>query len=171
MRHLFLARIIFILFALSAASCSVNYSFTGASIPPEVKTIRIDYFENNAPLINPTLSQEITDELRKKFQSQTNLIIVTEGGDMVISGQITGYSTTPTAIQSDDLAALNRLTIALKVTFDNKYDAALSFENQTFSRYEDYPSTLPLTEVSDTYVPLIVETLVEDIFNKTVVNW
>ncbi|MDY0336196.1 MAG: hypothetical protein RBR47_14675, partial [Bacteroidales bacterium] len=79
--------------------------------------------------------------------------------------------TSPTAIQSDDRAAFNRLTIALKVTFENKYDKAQSFDNQTFSRYEDYPSTLPLTEVSDSYVPLIVETLVEDIFNKTVVNW
>lgn len=159
------------IFALSATSCSVNYSFTGASIPPEVKTIRIDYFQNNAPLVNPTLSQELTDQLRSKFQSQTNLIIVTEGGDMVISGEITSYNTAPTAIQSDDLAALNRLTIALKVTFENKYDKAQSFQNQTFSRFDEFPSTLPLTEVSDTYVPLIVETLVEDIFNKTVVNW
>jgi hypothetical protein len=167
----FFVKILFIIFALSATACSVSYSFTGASIPPEVKTIRIDYFENNAPLINPTLSQELTDQLRDKFQSQTNLIIVTEGGDMVINGQITGYNTSPTAIQSDDRAALNRLTIAVKVSFDNKYDKAQSFENQTFSRYEDYPSTTALSEVSDTYVPLVVEVLVEDIFNKTVVNW
>jgi hypothetical protein len=167
----FFVRFLFLIIALSATSCTVNYSFTGASIPPEVKTIRIDYFENNAPLINPTLSQQLTDLLRSKFQSQTNLIIVTEGGDMVINGQITGYNTSPTAIQSDDLAALNRLTITLKVTFDNKYDKAQSFENQTFSRYEDYPSTTPLSEVSDNYVPLISELLVEDIFNKTVVNW
>ena len=167
----FFVRFLFLIFALSANSCSVNYSFTGASIPPEVKTIQINYFENNAPLINPTLSQELTDELRSKFQSQTNLVIVTEGGDMVINGQITGYNTSPTAIQSDDRAALNRLTIALKVTFDNKYDKAQSFENQTFSSYKDYPSTTALSEVSDTYVPLIVELLVEDIFNKTVVNW
>jgi hypothetical protein len=167
----FFVRFLFLIIALSATSCSVNYSFTGASIPPEVKTIQINYFENNAPLINPTLSQELTDELRSKFQSQTNLVIVTEGGDMVINGQITGYNTSPTAIQSDDRAALNRLTIALKVTFDNKYDKAQSFENQTFSRYEDYPSTTALSEVSDNYVPLIVELLVEDIFNKTVVNW
>ena len=167
----FFVRFLFLIFALSATSCSVNYSFTGASIPPEVKTIQINYFENNAPLINPTLSQELTDELRSKFQSQTNLVIVTEGGDMVINGQITGYNTSPTAIQSDDRAALNRLTIALKVTFDNKYDKAQSFENQTFSSYKDYPSTTALSEVSDTYVPLIVELLVEDIFNKTVVNW
>ncbi len=171
MRTHFLARLLFLMIALSATSCSVNYSFTGASIPPEVKTIQINYFSNNAPLINPTLSQELTDQLRDKFQSQTNLIIVTEGGDMVINGQITGYSTNPTAIQSDDRAALNRLNIAVKVTFENKYDKAQSFENQTFSRYEDYPSALPLTEVSDSYVPLIVELLVEDIFNKTVVNW
>nr|NQU88844.1 LptE family protein [Bacteroidota bacterium] len=152
-------------------SCSINYSFTGASISPEVKTIRIGNFPNYAPLVNPTLSQELTDALRDKFQSQTSLIIVNQGGDLVLEGEITGYNTQPTAIQSDDIAALNRLTISLKVTYVNTLDETQSFEKQTFTRYEDYPSNLDFASVQDTYVPIITEYLVEDIFNKAVVNW
>lgn len=155
----------------SALSCKMNYSFTGASIPPEVKTIQIAQFPNNAPLINPTLSQEFTDGLRDKFQSQTSLIMVNGEGDMVIEGEIVDYSTKPVAIQSNDQAALNRLTITVKVTFINHFDETQSFSNQSFSRYEDYPSTANLTTVADGLVKVISEYLIEDIFNKTVVNW
>ncbi len=157
--------------AFAIASCSMNYSFTGASIPPEVKTIRIEQFPNNAPLINPTLSQEITDALRQKFQSQTSLIIVNQGGDLVIEGEVFEYNTRPASIQSDDIAALNRLTISIRVTYTNTIDETQSFSDERFSRYEDYDSTEDLITVAETLVPVITEYLVEDVFNKTVVNW
>ena len=152
------------------SSCKVNYSFTGASIPPEVKTIRIANFPNNAPLINPTLSQTFTNALRNKFQAQTSLTLVNSGGDMVIEGAITDYNTRPTAIQGDDIAALNRLSISVKVKFTNYFDESQNFE-QTFTRYEDYPSEQDLNSVTETIVPQITKYLVEDIFNKAVVNW
>ncbi len=153
------------------AACTMSYSFTGASIPPEVKTIQIDQFPNNAPLVNPTLSQVLTDALRDKYQSQTSLTIVANDGDLLVEGEITDYNTRPAAIQSDDIAALNRLTVSVKVTFTNKFDDSQSFTSKTFSRYEDYDSATDLTAVADQLVPVIVEAIVEDIFNQTVVNW
>lgn len=156
---------------LLTSSCRMNYSFTGASIAPGVQTIQIDNFPNNAPLINPMLSQELTDALRNRFLTQTNLTLVNQGGDLVITGEITDFNTRPTAIQADDIAALNRLTITLKVSFVNNIDKTQSFQNQTFSRYEEYPSTQDLFTVQDELVKLINEYLVDDIFNKTVVNW
>lgn len=153
------------------AACTMSYSFTGASIPPEVKTIQINQFPNNAPLVNPTLSQVFTDALRNKYQSQTSLIIVANDGDLLVEGEITDYNTRPAAIQSDDIAALNRLTVSVKVTFTNKFDDSQSFTSKTFSRYEDYDSATDLTAVADQLVPVIVEAIVEDIFNQTVVNW
>lgn len=153
------------------SGCTMSYSFTGASIPPEVKTISISNFPNNAPLVNPTLSQEFTDELRNKFQTQTSLVLVSEDGDLELEGEIVDYNTRPTAIQGDDVAALNRLTITVKVTFINHSDESQSFKNQTFSRYEDYSSSDDLISVQETLVQQINEYLVEDIFNKTVVNW
>ncbi len=155
---------------LLAVSCRMSYSFTGASISPEIKTITILTFPNNAPLVNPTLSQEFTDAMRNKFQSQTNLILVNSGGDLILDGEIVGYNTQPTAIQSDDIAALNRLTITVKVKFTNRFDESQDFET-TFSRYEDYPSTQDLNDVQETLIKLINDYLVDDIFNMAVVNW
>lgn len=150
--------------------CSVNYSFTGASIPPEVKTINIKYFPNNASLVEPTLSQKLTDALRDKFINETSLILVTDGGDLVLEGSITGYNTSPVAIQDDDQAALNRLTITLDVVYTNTFDDNMSFDSK-FTRYSDYSSEQNLADVQEVLIDEINEMLVQDIFNKAVINW
>lgn len=151
-------------------SCKVRYSFTGASIPPEVKTISVIYFKNNASLVKPTLSQQLTEALRDRFTSQTNLALVNSNGDFNIEGEITNYVTTPVAITGDQTAAMNRLTITINVRFVSKVNESQNFET-TFSRYEDYPSSQPLASVENTIVETIIGYLVDDVFNKTVVNW
>lgn len=150
--------------------CSMSYSFTGASIPPEVKSINIKYFPNNASLVEPTLSQKLTDALRDKFTSETSLILVNDGGDLVLEGSITGYTTSPVAIQGDDQAALNRLTITLDVTYTNTFDENMSFDSK-FSRYADYSSDQNLADVQEQLIEEINVMLIEDIFNKAVINW
>ena len=157
-------------FILLFASCKVNYSFTGASISPDVKTFTIQYFTNNAPLIVPTLSRELTDALKDYFTSQTNLVLVDKGGDLVIEGSITGYAVQPIAIQGNETAAMNRLTITVNVKFTNRKNEKQNFET-SFSRYQDYQSTLPLVTVQDGLIKEINDQLVQDIFNKSVVNW
>lgn len=151
-------------------ACSMNYSFTGASIPPEVKTINVKFFPNNASLVEPTLSQKVTDALRDKFNNETNLILVNDGGDLILEGSITEYRTTPVAIQNDDEAALNRLTITLDVVYTNIFDEKMSFDTQ-FSRFADYSSSANLTDVQDQLIEEINRMLSEDIFNKAVINW
>lgn len=160
----------FIIIVLVISGCKVNYSFTGASIPPEVKTINIKYFPNNASLVEPTLSQKLTDALRDKFTSETSLMLVNQGGDLVMEGSITDYRTQPVSIQGDDQAALNRLTITVDVTYTNTFDDKMSFDSK-FSRYSDYSSSQQLTTVQEALVEEITTMLVEDIFNKAVINW
>ena len=152
------------------SSCSVNYSFTGASISPKVKTVTIQYFPNQASLVVPTLSRALTDALRDYFTSQTNLVLVDKGGDLNIEGTITGYVVQPIAIQGNETAAMNRLTITVNVIFTNKTDEKQNFETN-FSRYEDYQSTLNLSSVQDGLIKQINDKLVQDVFNKAVVNW
>ena len=165
LKYYFVVFLILVLFS----GCGV-YSFTGASISPEIKTISIQHFPNNAPLIEATLSQSFTDALRDKFVSQTNLTLVTDGGDLSIEGEITGYNTMPVAIQGDEVAALNRLTITVNVTFVNNFDDTKDFESK-FTHYVDYPSNQNLSSVKETLITQINEMIVEDIFNKAVVNW
>jgi len=156
---------------ISFASCKINYSFTGASIPQGAETFSISDFPNMAPLINPMLSSTFTEAMRDKFISQTSLQITQYDGDLHFEGTITNYNTRPMNIQAEsDQAAQNRLTITVKVKFVNNIDEKSSFES-SFSRYSDYSSDKLLQDVENELVDEIVEQLVEDIFNKAVVNW
>jgi hypothetical protein len=148
----------------------MSYSFTGASIPPEIKTFSIHYLKNTSALVKPSLSQQLTDALREKFTSQTNLNQVNNGGDFDLSGEITGYSTAPIAIQGNQTAAMNRLTVAINIRFVNKKNENQNYET-SFSRYADYPSSQSLASVEGTILDEIIGYLVDDVFNKTAVNW
>ena len=145
------------------------YSFSGASIPAEAKTVSVDYFPNHAQLVNPLLSDNMTNALRNAMTNQTTLDLVEAGGDLAFEGEITDYKTSPVAI-TGQTAALNRLTVTVKVRFSNRIDDSKDFE-QSFSRYEDYPSDQELTSVQESLTATIIEQLVEDIFNKALVNW
>jgi hypothetical protein len=149
--------------------CSIKYSFKGATTVG-LKTISVQYFQNRASLVQPALSQYITDELIKKFKSQTNLSFVTNAGDADFEGQITDYNTIPLTVAGDARAAMNRFTITVEVTFTNIVDPTLSYK-QVFSRYMDYDSSMDLSQVEKQLSDKIVEMLVEDIFNKAFVNW
>ncbi|MBO7074721.1 MAG: LptE family protein [Bacteroidales bacterium] len=155
--------------ALVLTSCGI-YSFTGASIPAEAKTVSVQHFPNNANLVNPMLSDIITNNLRDRFMNQTSLDEVPDNGDLAIEGEIVDYKTSPTAITGDQVAALNRLTITVNVRFYNRFDESKNFE-QKFTQYDDYPSNEDLNVVQEALVTTICDKLCEDIFNKAVVNW
>jgi hypothetical protein len=158
-----------LILTLQLAACGI-YSFTGASISPEIQSISIERFPNNALTVVPTLSQTFTDALRDKFSNETNLDIVNKGGDLYLKGAITGYRTSPVAIQGDETAALNRLTIKVDVTFTNTQDESKSYKT-SFSRFQDYNSSQNLSEVQDALIEEITQMLIQDIFEKAVVNW
>jgi len=155
---------------VSFLSCRITVSLTGSNINPNAKTVSIATFKNNASLVNPALSQEFTTALINKVQSQTPLTIVGSNGDYTLEGEITGYHVSPVAIQGNDVAAMNRLTITVRVRFTSKYDENLDFEN-SFSRYMDYNSTDNFSNIESGLVSTINEALTDDIFNKAFVNW
>jgi hypothetical protein len=151
--------------------CKMNYSFTGASISPEIKTVSVQYFPNYAPGGgNPTLSQTFTEKLKDRFVSQTNLKLLERNGDLNFGGSITGYSIQPIAIQGNETAASNRLTISVNVKFTNVKNEKQDFET-VFSRFVDFSSTKSLSTVEAELIKQINEQLVNDIFNKAVSNW
>ena len=135
-----------------------------------LKTVSVQYFQNRAPLVQPGLSQYITDALIDKCKGQTNLKFINGIGDVNFEGEISDYNTRPLTVAADARAAMNRFTITVKVKFTNAVDPDLSFE-QTFSRYEDYDSNLDLSQVEKELSDKIVEMIVEDIFNQAFVNW
>ena len=162
--------IILILLAAVFSNGCKPYSFTGASIPPDVKTISVEYIPNRAPQVQASLSQKFTEQLKDKFVNQTNLTLVNSNGDLMFSGSIVDYRTQPVAIQSTDVAALNRLTITVNINFENTKDESKNFE-KNFSRYADYSSVHVLSTVEEGLIDQINEQLIDDIFNAAVINW
>jgi hypothetical protein len=157
-------------FVIVLQNCKISYSFSGASISPEVKTISIQYFQNRASLVQPGLSQTLTDALIDKCKAQTNLSLINGVGDVNFEGEISDYNTRPLTVGADARAAMNRFTISVKVKFTNIIDPDLSYE-QTFSRYEDYDSVFDLSRVEKELSDKIIVLIVEDIFNRAFVNW
>ncbi len=166
---LIIFQIILLTVFVTQSSC-LHYSFTGASIHPDAKTVSVAYFKNNAPIFNPTLSQEVTDMLQNKLISQTSLKLTDGKGDLQFKGQIVDYFISPVGVNSQDGADQNRLTIKIRVEFTNEFEENYNFK-ETFSRYADYESTQPLSAVESTLVQEILNLITDDIFNKAVVNW
>lgn len=162
--------LILILIVSILPSCKVSYTFTGASIAADVKTFSVYYFPNRARLVNPTLSTDFTEKLKEKLLRHTSLHEQTENGDLVFEGQITEYEVRPMAIQKEDMAAQNRLTIGVKLKFTNNRNHDQDFD-RTFTAFEDFSSSLSLNDVESNIVPGILEKLMDDIFNATIANW
>ena len=155
--------------ALITGGCGI-YSFSGTSIQPDVKTITINFFEYTAEKVNPSLSNQLTEELRTQFRKMTRLEQVDLDGDLEIEGTITGYDVQATAVTADEVAARNRLNVTVKITFTNRLYPEDNLE-QNFSAYEEYDSMQSLDAVQDALCNDIVKKLVEDIFNATVAQW
>ena len=147
------------------------YSFTGASIPASTKTFQVNYFQNNAPLIEPGLERDFKIALEELILNQTSLDLVKSGGDLTYEGEIVEYRISPTTATSDNRAAQNRLTISVQVRFYDKNDQEGEVD-QRFSFFYDYAGQQQLVGgQKDTAHAEIFERITQDIFNATLAKW
>ena len=169
-RYTFYRPLIFILLLGLAIFLHSCYSFKDVSIPPEVKTARITYFENRARYINPQLSPQLTDKLRQKVNGQTRLTII-QGDDAHydISGTITGYDLSTSGIANQQ-ASSNRLNVTVHIVFVNRLDDKKSFEADV-SRSFDFSSSLSLSQAEAQLNESIIRNLTDEIFNRIFSNW
>ena len=162
-------KIVLVLLALLLISCRVKYSAMGVDIHPDAKTITIKPFQNNASLVNLQLSNELTTQLKDRFRMNTRLSLLETRGDLYIEGEITGYNISQAAV-GPERATMNRLTITVRIHFENKFDEKKN-KDQTFSRYMDFDASQTLLQVQDNLVMQICTVLVDDIFAATVGDW
>lgn len=159
-----------ILFVGIISGCGI-YSFTDASIDPKAKTVNVHFFENRAPIVNPTLAQSFTDALRNKILNRTRLAQVnSDSVDYDITGYISNYSISNAAVTNIEQASASRLTITVSVNFKNNINPKNDFST-SFSRYEDFPATQSIDQVSGKLTQNIDDQLTDDIFNKAFSNW
>jgi hypothetical protein len=135
--------LLFIIATFGINSCSVKYNFTGAG-KINAETFQVNYFKNNAALIEPGIERTFTLELQETIQNQTNLNLVSSGGDLIYEGEIVDYSISPMTPTADQRSAQNRITIKVNLRFINKKNDKEDFEKQ-FSFYYDYEGDQQLT--------------------------
>jgi hypothetical protein len=163
-----ISRIAFVAIML-CTQCTVKYKFNDADTG-DAKTISVDLFNNESAQAPPAAAQQFTEGLRDMFQSQTKLDLISSGADLKFSGSIIGYAVSPVGIQNTDQAALNRLTITVKVEYINQLEENKSF-TQNFTRFSDYESSQQLSDVEATLLADIFEQINQDIFNRALSNW
>ncbi|MCC8408428.1 LPS assembly lipoprotein LptE [Mucilaginibacter sp. UR6-1] len=157
---------------LLSQSCSITLN--GASIPAELKTINIEFFENNAPLVVSNLSQDFTEGLKARIRSQSRLNIVRDpAANATMSGSIVNYTITPVSVEATNpntppIANASRLSITVNVKYTNEIDKKYNFEQQ-FTKYQDFQGDISSRE--QTLIQNIIRQLVDDIFNKAFANW
>lgn len=156
-------------FSFILNGCGV-YNFTGAK-PVNAKTFQVNYFQNNAPLVEPGIERTFTLELQEIIQSQTNLNLVTQGGELVYEGEIVDYRITPMTATADQRAAQNRLTITIMVRFTNRNKEDDNFEKR-FSFFYDFDANQQLVGSQLTSaLDVIFERITQDIFNESLAKW
>jgi outer membrane lipopolysaccharide assembly protein LptE/RlpB len=146
------------------------YSQSGASVPPDAKTFSVDYIQNLASIVQPTLSQVLTEKLKRKFINETQLKLAQSNGDVRFSGKIIEYRTAPVGVQGNQQNAVNQLTIVVEIDFENTKDEKQNFK-QSFSTFVNYPADQNLATVENQLVQTATDQLVTDIFNKAFINW
>jgi len=171
MKRIFAAVITIVFLVLFSPSCTVRLN--GSVVPPELKTINVEYFENNAPLVVNYLSQQFTEALKDRIRTTTRLSIVQGEANASLSGTITGYSIEPISVQATNanvapIAGGERLTITVNVVFTNTVDKKLNF-TQAFPAYADFTGNI--SDQEQALITKINKQLTEDIFNRAFDNW
>lgn len=149
--------------------CKVNYSFTGITETPE--TFQVNFFQNNADLVEPGLDQQFTNALQDLIVNQTSAQLVNTGGEVIYEGEIVEYRIAPMTATADNKAAQNRLTIGVNVRYINTKDEEKDFETR-FSFFYDYPANDQLSgSIKDTAFDEILERITQDILNASLADW
>jgi hypothetical protein len=173
MKMIFRGAVIVIMLVLAMPSCTYKLSLNGSQIPPNMKTIRVDFFENNAALVVNTLSTSFTEALKDRIRNTTALSIVRGEADAVMSGNITDYSIAPVSVQANNgttapIANQSRLTITVSVKYVNDTKKKDNFET-TFTKFANFTGDINSQEPA--LIADITKQLTEDIFNKAFDNW
>lgn len=167
MRNFLLVFSIGIIFTFQ--SCGI-YSFTGADVG-EAETFQVNFFQNNADLVEPGIDRLFTNDLQELIQNQTSLNLTNQNGDLIFEGEIIEYYVAPMSATAQNTAAQNRLTIGINVRFYNTLEPEKDFERR-FNFFYDYPATSQLVGGTlDTALDEIYTRITQDVFNEALTDW
>lgn len=159
----------FLAWAMLSVQGTCRFSMRDVSIPPEVKTVKVNFIENRARYINPLLSPRLTEKLRQKIVNQTRLSQTNGEAHYEISGTITDYSVSTSGI-SDKQSSMNNLNVTVNIIFKNRLDEKKNFEN-SITRNFPFSASRSLQQAEAELNDAIINNLTDEIFNKIFSNW
>ena len=164
--------ILLMLLAMVGEGCAISFKMNGANIDySTTHSISVADFPNNAALVYPPLSNDLSEGIRDLYQRQTRLQVLRKGGDLELEGEITGYTLTPMSISAaDSYSAETKLTMTVRVRFINNVAPEESFE-KTYTAYQTFDSSRMLTDVQDELCTTMIKEIAESIYNDTVAKW
>lgn len=164
----------YLIFAALLSTCcfaTCKYSTKDVSpIPADIKTFRVNYFQNKARYVNPQVTPKLTEDLKQKIISQTRLRQVNDDdANYDISGYLSDYSVTTSGV-ANQAAGTNRLNVSFHLIFKNNVDSKQNFETDFTNNYDfDANKTLPQEEavIGDK----LIKNITEAIFTRIFSNW
>ena len=140
-RRRFLAAVPMIAAGVGAASCGYALAGRGSFLPDYIKTLGIPMFGNATPF--QSVEQIFTQKVRLEFQSSRRYTIVPsdEGVDGVVRGEISSISLTPASLNDAQLASRYRVTVIVKVRFEDVKAQKTLWENAALSFSDEYELT------------------------------
>ncbi|SEP79391.1 LptE family protein [Flavobacterium urocaniciphilum] len=162
-------KIFTILALFTIVSCNVKYNFTGTG-KINAKSFQVNYFQNNAEIVEVGIERIFTQKLKNIILNQTNLNLVTSGGDLLYEGEIVDYRISPMSANAEQLSSQNRMTITVNVRYSNKNAEEDNFEKR-FSFFYDYDANKLPAEVLSEALEFIYGRITQDIFNESLAKW
>ena len=166
-----LKHMVYLLVLSTIVGCkSCGYSLSGINIPPDVKSISVQFFPNKAALINPVLSQKFTEQLKDKFLRETSLTLINSNGDFRLSGEITNYRIEPAAVNSATGTAKNKFTMAVKVVFECPTHKDLNFSEE-ITKFTQFDAADNFQSIENTLSEDLSKQIIQEVFNKVALKW
>jgi hypothetical protein len=156
--------------SLALSSCHFYKLNQGGNFPADVQSIHIEFFNNKANIIAPTLSPSLTEKLRDKFLSESKLNLTDNNPSLNLSGYISSYSVEAVASKDNSTATLNRLRISVHTKLESEVAKKFNFE-QDFVKFLEFDASKSLSEVENDLIDEITDMLVQEIFNKVAMDW
>jgi hypothetical protein len=162
-------KVLVLIISFLVFGCSVKYNFTGAG-KLDAKTFQVNFFQNQSAIVEPGIDRTFTQQLQNVIVNQTNLDLVSSGGELVYEGEIVDYRISPMAATSNQQSAQNRMVITINVRYINTKNENDNFEKR-FSHFYDFPAnTLPQT-ILNPALEEIYGRITQDIFNTSLAKW
>lgn len=130
--------IMFLVPVLLISGCGYRFSPGGEYIDKKIQTVFIDNFANR------TSESYIENNFRNAFINQFitsrrfTIVYKREKADAIFRGSIDSLTTAPLAYQKSNLAAEERITVTMELTFEEQDTKKSIWTNKSFSGYQDY---------------------------------